>query len=41
MQLEVRKNVQYYTYAITAVFFYDYLLTFGDEVSHAIHVAPR
>ena len=40
-RLGVRNNVQYYTYAATVVFFYDYLLTLGDEVSHITSIEPR
>ena len=29
---------QYYTIAITTIFFYDFLLTLADEVSHVVNV---
>lgn len=32
--LRVTNYHQYYTFGTTAIFFYDYLLTLGDEVSH-------
>jgi len=32
---------QYYLVAVTAIFFYDFLLTLGDEVSRVIGVSPR
>ena len=39
--LRVRNYDQYYTIGTTTLFFYDYLLTLGDEVRHAIRVHPR
>jgi len=40
-RLRLTDHEQYYTLATTALFFYDYVLTLEDEVSHPIHVAPR
>jgi hypothetical protein len=33
--------VKYYSIALTAILFYDFLLTLPDEVSHVIEVALR
>jgi len=32
-------RVQYYALATTTIFFYDFLLTLGDEVSHVVSVS--
>jgi len=40
-RLGVRNCDQYYTIGTTTLFFYDYLLTLGDEVSHATGVTSR
>jgi len=39
--LGVRNCDQYYNVGVIALFFYDYLLTLGDEVRHSIGVHPR
>lgn len=41
VRLEVRNYDQYYSLATSVVFFYDFLLTLGDEVSDTICVATQ
>ena len=36
LRLSMNDYYQYYATAVTAVFFYDFLLTLADEVSHFI-----
>ena len=38
-RLGTSDRVQYYTFAITTIFFYDFLLTLGDEVSYVVSVS--
>jgi len=39
LRLRMRDWDQYYSIAATTIFFYDFLLTLGDEVSHVISVS--
>ena len=38
-RLGTSDHVQYYALATTTIFFYDFLLTLGDEVSHVVSVS--
>ena len=39
--LKTSNSDQYYSTATTTVFFYDFLLTLPDEVSHAVGISLR
>jgi len=41
LRLRMRDWDQYYSIAVTTIFFYDFLLTLGDEVSHITSVSVR
>ena len=41
LRLRMNDCNQYYSVAVTTIYFYDYFLTLADEVSHVISVSPR